>query len=115
MDCNDRSGQNASQRSRRRGSIHETEGDKMPTRVPFTRRRFLAASLGSGTLLAVPRVFAQAAYPERPITFVCPWPAGGTADLTMRALCAAAAKPLGQTLVVENKAGAPACTAMPKV
>jgi len=78
----------------------------MPTRVPFTRRRFLAASLGSGTLLAVPRVFAQAAYPERPITFVCPWPAGGTADLTMRALCAAAAKPLGQTLVVENKAGA---------
>ena len=47
-----------------------------------------------------------AAYPERPITFICPWPAGGTADQTMRALCLAAGRQLGQTVVVENKAGA---------
>jgi len=71
--------------------------------MPQTRRQFV---LGTTALLAAaPRAFA-ASYPERPITFVCPWPAGGTADLTMRALCSAAAKTLGQTLVVENKAGA---------
>jgi tripartite-type tricarboxylate transporter receptor subunit TctC len=51
------------------------------------------------------RAFATG-YPERPVTFICPWPAGGTADLTMRALCVAAAKQLGQTIVVENKTGA---------
>ncbi len=47
-----------------------------------------------------------AAFPERPITFICPWPAGGTADQTMRALCFVAAKELGQPIAVENKVGA---------
>ena len=70
-----------------------------------TRRQFVVAGLGAAATLAAPRAFA-AAYPDRPITFVCPWPAGGTADMTMRALCSAAAKVLGQTIVVENKAGA---------
>ncbi|HEV8688832.1 MAG TPA: tripartite tricarboxylate transporter substrate-binding protein, partial [Ideonella sp.] len=73
-----------------------------------TRRQFVFSSLGAAAALAAaPRAaFANTAYPERPITFICPWPAGGTADLTMRALCTVAAKQLGQTLVVENKAGA---------
>ncbi|HKX41786.1 MAG TPA: tripartite tricarboxylate transporter substrate binding protein [Burkholderiaceae bacterium] len=70
------------------------------------RRQFVLGSLGAALAGAVPRVFAAAAYPERPITFICPWPAGGTADVTMRALCGAAAKSLGQTIVVDNKAGA---------
>jgi len=70
-----------------------------------TRRQFILTQLGSAVLLAAaPRAFA-AAYPERAITFICPWPAGGTADITMRALCVAAARTLGQTIVVENKAG----------
>ena len=67
------------------------------------RRRLL---LGAAGALALPALPALAAYPERPITFICPWPAGGTADLTMRALCQAAAKALGQSVVVENRAGA---------
>ncbi|MBS0342956.1 MAG: tripartite tricarboxylate transporter substrate binding protein, partial [Proteobacteria bacterium] len=68
---------------------------------------FVLGSLRAATL-GVPglRLAHAAAYPERPITFICPWPAGGTADVTMRALCAAAAKELGQPVVVENKAGA---------
>lgn len=72
-----------------------------------TRRKLLAASLASVGASALPAGTAWAAeYPERPITFICPWPAGGTADATMRALCGAAAKALGQTIVVENRAGA---------
>ena len=69
------------------------------------RRQFLLGSLAAATTLGAPRAFA-AGYPERPITFICPWPAGGTADVTMRALCTAAAKELGQSVVVDNKAGA---------
>ena len=70
----------------------------------FNRRDFLF-SVGAAATVAAPRAFANN-YPDRPITFICPWPAGGTADMTMRALCSAAAKQLGQTIVVENKAGA---------
>ncbi|MEJ8853199.1 tripartite tricarboxylate transporter substrate binding protein [Variovorax robiniae] len=71
-----------------------------------TRRQFMLHSLAAATLpLASTRAFA-AGYPDRPVTFICPWPAGGTADVTMRALCAAAAKELGQSVVVDNKAGA---------
>jgi tripartite-type tricarboxylate transporter receptor subunit TctC len=73
-----------------------------------TRRQLLLGSIGAtavATLAPFARAFA-AAFPERPITFICPWPAGGTADMTMRALCNAAAKQLGQTIVVDNRAGA---------
>lgn len=49
--------------------------------------------------------FAQE-YPSRPITFICPWPAGGTADATMRVLAQMMSKDLGQPVVVENRAGA---------
>lgn len=45
-------------------------------------------------------------WPQRPVTFVCPWPVGGTADATMRALCQAASKVLGQAIAVDNRAGA---------
>jgi len=69
------------------------------------RRQFVLGALGAAAAGMSPLARA-AAYPERPVNFVCPWPAGGTADMTMRALCSVAAKALGQTIVVENKAGA---------
>jgi len=77
------------------------------TRDRSTRRRLVLAALGAPALAALPaRVLAQASYPTRPITFICPWPAGGTADATMRALTGEAAKVLGQPIVFENRAGA---------
>ena len=78
----------------------------MPQAFSKQRRDFTLAALGAGALAAMPRAFAQGVYPNHPITFVCPWPAGGTADATMRALCAEASKVLGQPIVVENKPGA---------
>jgi tripartite-type tricarboxylate transporter receptor subunit TctC len=69
------------------------------------RRRLLQLSGGAVALSALPSLRA-AVFPERPLSFICPWPAGGTADMTMRALCAAAAKHLGQNIVFENKPGA---------
>ncbi len=71
-----------------------------------TRRHLVLGGLGAAATLAAPAVVRASSFPERPITFVCPWPAGGSADVTMRALCQAAAKVLGQTIVVDNRAGA---------
>lgn len=69
------------------------------------RRQLMLGALGAAASTAATPLFAQA-YPERPITFICPWPAGGTADQSMRALCTVAARVLGQSIAVENRAGA---------
>ncbi len=63
------------------------------------------AAGAAGVLLPGSRALASA-YPERPITFICPWPVGGTADQSMRALCQVAGGILKQSIVVENRAGA---------
>lgn len=47
-----------------------------------------------------------AAFPERPITLIVPWDAGGSTDQTARALAKAAEAHLGQPVVVVNKPGA---------
>jgi tripartite-type tricarboxylate transporter receptor subunit TctC len=73
--------------------------------MTLRRRTFTQSLFGAAMGSALGSAHAQA-YPERPITFICPWPAGGTADQTMRALCVAAARELGQSVVVDNKAGA---------
>lgn len=76
----------------------------MPLDRP-NRRDFLYTTLGAAALAAAGPLRAQN-WPERPIVFICPWPAGGTADQSMRALCTVAGKVLGQSIVVENRAGA---------
>jgi tripartite-type tricarboxylate transporter receptor subunit TctC len=45
-------------------------------------------------------------FPSRPVTIICPWPAGGTTDQYFRALAQIAGKYLGQPVVIENKPGA---------
>ena len=44
-------------------------------------------------------------YPNKPITLIIPWVAGGPTDIVMRAVAEAAQKHLGQPIIVENKAG----------
>lgn len=74
--------------------------------MSLKRREILIGSLGGLAGAAAWPVAQAATYPERALTFICPWPAGGTADATMRALCGAASKNLGQTIIVENRGGA---------
>ncbi len=57
-------------------------------------------------LVATASTLLCAAYPERPVTFIVPFSAGGDADLAGRNLAAAAQPMLGQSIVVVNKAGA---------
>jgi tripartite-type tricarboxylate transporter receptor subunit TctC len=45
-------------------------------------------------------------FPDKPVTLIVPYSAGGATDVAMRALADAAAKHLGQRIIVENRAGA---------
>lgn len=45
-------------------------------------------------------------YPNRPITLIVPYVAGGNTDVVMRAVARSAEKKLGQPIVVDNKPGA---------
>ena len=44
-------------------------------------------------------------FPTKPITLICPYPAGGSTDVIARPLAEAAGKILGQPVLVENKGG----------
>jgi tripartite-type tricarboxylate transporter receptor subunit TctC len=59
----------------------------------------LAATAALGSALA-------AGYPERPITIVVPFPAGGSIDAVVRTMQPRLAAELGQPLVIENVGGA---------
>ncbi|HCW21455.1 tripartite tricarboxylate transporter substrate binding protein [Achromobacter sp.] len=63
-------------------------------------RSLLAAVAASAVSLS-----ATAAYPDRPVTLVNPYAAGGPADVVARSLARALEKHLGQPVVVENKPG----------
>jgi tripartite-type tricarboxylate transporter receptor subunit TctC len=67
--------------------------------------RFLALAVAGFATFAPVAALAQA-YPAKPVTMVVPWPAGGSTDIVMRAISEAAAKHLGQTIVIDNKPGA---------
>ena len=56
--------------------------------------------------LAVFACPASAQFPNKPITIVMPYPAGGSTDSLVRTVAAAASAELGQPVLVENKPGA---------
>jgi tripartite-type tricarboxylate transporter receptor subunit TctC len=58
----------------------------------------LAAALLPGT--------GSAQYPNRPVTMIVPYAAGGPTDTVARVTAQAMGKPLGQTIVVENRPSA---------
>lgn len=57
-------------------------------------------------LLAAPAAFAQQNYPQKPIRYIVPFPAGGIADVFARIIGGRLTEALGQPVVVENRAGA---------
>ena len=73
------------------------------------RREFLkgaAVAVVAGTAANA----AAQAWPARAIKVTVPWPAGGNADVTIRPILDRMAQHLGQSIVVENRAGATGMT-----
>lgn len=77
------------------------------TMMLLSRRVLLAAVAAAGAAgFLAPLPAAAQDYPNKPITLIVPWPAGGSSDLTLRAIAEAVGKRLGQPMVVDNKPGA---------
>jgi tripartite-type tricarboxylate transporter receptor subunit TctC len=67
--------------------------------------RVLIRSLAAALLLIAGTTFAQG-YPNKPIRLVVPFPAGGATDLLARSIAQRVGQQMGQSLVIDNKAGA---------
>ncbi len=78
---------------------------------PVPRRGFVALA-GGGALAAAglrpgaARAQQQQEWPNRTITLIAPYPPGGTTDLSARPVAQKLTEILGQSVVVENRAGA---------
>ncbi len=77
-----------------------------PFPVPSSpgRRAFMA--LAAGTALLPGLGFAQDSYPQRPIRLLVGFAAGGTPDAIARTIAESVSRSIGQTLVIDNRAGA---------
>jgi tripartite-type tricarboxylate transporter receptor subunit TctC len=71
------------------------------------RREFLKASAVLPMVQAMfsNRALADVAWPERTITMIVPFPAGGQADLAARPVAHALESILGKSVIVDNRAG----------
>jgi tripartite-type tricarboxylate transporter receptor subunit TctC len=71
------------------------------------RRQFLHLATGAAALICRPGIAsAQVSYPTRPITLSVPYAAGGPLDVMVRVLAEGLRASLGQSIVIENIAGA---------
>lgn len=77
-----------------------------PHQYGVVRKAARLAGLGTLWLAVSLSSHAQSVYPDRPITLVVPFSAGGDADTAARNLAAAAQTALGQPVVVTNRPGA---------
>jgi tripartite-type tricarboxylate transporter receptor subunit TctC len=74
--------------------------------MEWTRRQAMRGLGGGLTLLASGPAMAEAAYPNRTIKLIVPYPPGGTTDLLGRLIADQIKSGLNATVIVENKPGA---------
>jgi len=73
--------------------------------MPISRRRLVATLAAAPLASLLPRT-AFAAYPDHPVRLIVPFAAGGNADFVARLCAEGMSRVLGQSIVVESRAGA---------
>ena len=79
------------------------------------RRRDILAALIAVASLVQPLAAKAQSYPDRPLTMIVPFPAGGATDVLARILSERMKGILGQPIVVENVGGAAGTIALGKI
>jgi tripartite-type tricarboxylate transporter receptor subunit TctC len=77
----------------------------------INRRTVISASLGAVATIAAPQVKAQA-FPNKPIRIIVPFAPGGTSSVVARSVADELTRSLGQSVVIDNKAGGGGVSAM---
>ena len=77
----------------------------MTTKMRPIGRRIVVGGLAAATFAAPAIVSAQGTYPNKPIRYINPFPAGGGTDTLSRIFCAKMTELTGQQWIVENKGG----------
>ena len=72
--------------------------------MSLNRRQLIAASAAVATV-GLP-AYAQSGFPNKLIKIIVPYPPGGSSDIIARSISQQLSENLGQTVVVENRAGA---------
>jgi tripartite-type tricarboxylate transporter receptor subunit TctC len=70
------------------------------------RRQFLHLAVGAAALATVSRIARAQAYPTRPVRLIEGFGAGGAPDIVARLIGQSLSERLGQSFVIENRAGA---------
>ena len=83
---------------------------KLERKSPAARRARRAALGMIGGVLAAPFIIgssarAQAAWPNKPVRYINPFPAGGATDTLSRLFCVAMSDLTGQQFIVDNRGG----------
>ncbi|HEY6258124.1 MAG TPA: tripartite tricarboxylate transporter substrate-binding protein, partial [Xanthobacteraceae bacterium] len=74
--------------------------------MTLPRRSFLHLAVAAAVIPAASRIARAQSYPTRPISMIVPYAAGGPLDVMVRIVADGLKGPLGQTIVIENVAGA---------
>lgn len=70
------------------------------------QRRSLMLSAVASALAMSPSAWAEDKWPSKPVTYIVPFPAGGTTDILGRLIAQKLGPVLGTTIVVDNRGGA---------
>ena len=74
--------------------------------ISHVRRTLLASAVGLFAFASMGVAIAQDVYPNKPITWVVPFAAGGPTDALARHIADRVARELGQPIVIDNSPGA---------
>ena len=76
----------------------------------LNKKLSLLSCLLFGILFCIVPVMASAAFPEKAVTMIIPFDAGGASDIVGRKLAQVAEKYLGQTIIIVNRPGGSGAT-----